>query len=76
MAELGKWLVIIGIGSFALNFFGMEFKLLMWIDSWGVSTGYLIRAAFIMVGAVLFCLGMKSSVAEEESFDDIQVPAE
>ena len=74
MADLGKWLMIFGAGSFALNHFGMEFSLLMWIDLWGVETGNLIRMAFIGLGAVIMFAGMRSAnqAGEHEDFSDIE----
>jgi hypothetical protein len=76
MSELGKWLAIFGMGSFALKYFGMEFRILMWVDVWGPGVGNLIRFAFIGAGAVLFVLGEKAFPDEEDSFDDIQAPAQ
>jgi len=59
MKSLGIWLVIFGIGSLALNMMDMEFKILMWIDNWGRSTGLLIRGGLTALGVVLFVIGMR-----------------
>lgn len=75
MRELGKYLAIIGLGSFAIGAFGLEFKLLMWIDAWGPLVGNSIRVALIVIGASMFFLGSNSE-EETENFDDIAVPAE
>lgn len=54
MRNIGIYLVLFGAGSFILNSFGYEFKLLMWIDNWGVTMGNIIRIAAVVGGAVLF----------------------
>jgi hypothetical protein len=61
MKQLGTWLMIFGLGSIALNFLGLEFTLLMWIDNWGPTVGWGIRAGLAAVGAVLFFLGMRQT---------------
>jgi hypothetical protein len=65
MKSLGFWLFIFGAGSFLLNQFDMEFKLLSWIDNWGRSTGMGIRIGLIVVGAALWLLGRKQENAAE-----------
>ena len=59
MKQIGIYLMIAGIGSIVLNQFGYEFSLLMWIDNWGESVAWAIRGGAIVVGGVLFFLGMK-----------------
>ncbi|UCH74149.1 MAG: hypothetical protein JSU82_17870 [Rhodospirillales bacterium] len=63
MKSIGWLLVIFGAGSFVLNLIGMEFRYLMWIDSWGVEVGWAIRGALIVVGGALLFFGMKSEAA-------------
>jgi hypothetical protein len=46
-------LFVFGAGSFLLNMFGMEFKLLSWIDTWGLT----------VVGAALWLIGRKQETA-------------
>jgi hypothetical protein len=72
MKQVGVYLLIAGIGSILLNQFGYEFSLLMWIDNWGEIVGWAIRGSAIVVGAILFVLGMKAEQnghAEEVSTD-------
>ncbi|MBC8757339.1 hypothetical protein H2O64_21905 [Kordia sp. YSTF-M3] len=57
MKTIGTYLAIFGAGSIILYFFEMQFKLLMWIDSWGETTGWAIRIGMIVVGIVLFFIG-------------------
>lgn len=64
MKTAGIWLLIFGVGSIALNFLGMEFKILMWIDNWGVEVGWGIRVGLAVVGAVLLVLGARQEVKQ------------
>lgn len=59
MKTVGIWFMVFGFGSMALNFFGMEFKLLMWVDSWGPTVGWAIRAAIAIAGVAMFVLGTR-----------------
>lgn len=65
MVEFGKLLVLLGVGSFALHFFGLEFKYLLWIDLWGENIGHIIRAGLTAAGVVLVLVGWKLSSREE-----------
>lgn len=67
MKNFGILLVFLGAGSFVLNMVGYEFSLLMWIDMWGVEAGWAIRGAMIVVGGLLFFLGMKAEAGEGDS---------
>ncbi|MCH9694521.1 MAG: hypothetical protein K0U72_08435 [Gammaproteobacteria bacterium] len=59
MKQIGGLLAFFGVGSFVLNMLGREFSLLMWIDSWGPTTGTIIRVALVVVGAALWFYGNK-----------------
>lgn len=60
MQGIGGFLMLMGAGSFVLNLIGMEFRLLMWIDLWGPTVGMAIRIGLMVVGALLFFLGLKA----------------
>ena len=64
MIEFGKLLLLLGIGSFGLHFFGFEFKYLLWIDLWGENIGHIIRAGLAATGLVLILVGWKLSTRE------------
>lgn len=64
MAQIGIYLMIAGVGSIALNLFGYEFKLLMWIDTWGPEVGWAIRLGAIVVGAIIWFIGNKADASE------------
>jgi len=57
MKQIGLYLVIFGAGSMILNLFDYEFRLLMWVDTWGPTVGWGMRSALVAVGAVMFFLG-------------------
>ncbi len=46
-----------GIGSAVLYFLNVEFIVLMWIDMWGPTTGWIIRGALAVVGGILWLVG-------------------
>lgn len=64
MKNIGTTLLILGVGSIALNFFNYEFRLLMWVDNWGETVGWAIRGAVIVAGAGLFFLGSRADQSE------------
>ena len=64
MQGFGGLLVLLGAGSFVLHFMDMEFRLVSWVDNWGVGAGNGIRIAMIVVGAILWWLGRQSAEKE------------
>jgi hypothetical protein len=56
---LGGLLLSLGVGSLVLNWLGMEFFILAWVDFWGETIGTIIRFVAIAVGAALLALGKK-----------------
>ena len=61
--SIGGLLFFFGLGSIVLNFMGMEFKLLMWIDTWGLQTGWIIRIAMAVAGGGLWLFGQRQEAA-------------
>ena len=64
MQGIGGFLVLMGAGSFVLHYMDMEFRLLGWVDNWGVGVGNGIRVAMIVVGGILWYLGKNSEAKE------------
>ena len=60
MRSLGITLLILGLGSFLLNHFGIYFFFLMWVDTWGETVGHVIRGGLAALGLVLIILGRKN----------------
>jgi len=54
MKFFGLFLLIIGLASIALSFTNIQFIYLSWINNWGVTTGWLIKAAMVLVGFLLY----------------------
>ena len=59
MKNIGGLMVLLGAGSFVLGLIGYEFSLLMWVDNWGTTVGWVIRGALIVGGAALWFIGDK-----------------
>lgn len=57
MKSLGGYLFFFGLGSIILDFVGMQFMLLMWIDNWGSTVGWSIRIGMLVIGGALWLLG-------------------
>lgn len=66
MRTLGSYMIIGALGSTALSFFGYNFKLLMWIDMWGETVGWVIRASLLVVGLIMFGIAKPEEKKEEE----------
>jgi hypothetical protein len=67
MQGLGGFLVLMGAGSFVLQFMNMEFRLLGWVDNWGPAVGTCIRIGLIVVGAIIWFLGKQQAGKKESS---------
>lgn len=65
MKSLGGLLFLLGVGTFVLNYFNMQFKVLSWIDTWGPQVSLGIRVGLIVVGAALWFMGRKKAVPAE-----------
>lgn len=64
--SLGSLMAIVGIISSVLSFFNYNLRILMWVDLWGTTVGWIIRIALIVVGAALFFMFGASSEESEE----------
>ena len=75
MKRFGSYLLFIGIGSMILAFTGYEFRVLMWIENWGTTTGWLIRGGIALLGGVMWMFGgdkdkEEAPATEEQSTAD------
>ncbi|MDY7395921.1 hypothetical protein UMM65_11750 [Aureibaculum sp. 2210JD6-5] len=66
MSKLGGYIAIFGVASIILSFFNYNLRILMWIDSWGTTVGWIIRIGLIVLGAALFFLGARDTEEEPE----------
>lgn len=53
MRSLGGWLIFFAVASAILRYFGLYFLLFFWIDNWGSTIGWIIRAVMAMAGIAL-----------------------
>lgn len=72
MKKIGSLLLFLGVGTIVLNLIGFEFAILGWIDNWGETVGWAIRAAMIVAGGALFFLGQRSEAGS--STDAAEAP--
>ena len=63
LSSIGAFLALAGVASIALNFFNYNLRILMWIDTWGSTMGWVIRVGLIIAGGVLYLIGSRSSQA-------------
>lgn len=54
VGKAGLLVAALGIISAVLSIFNYNVRLLAWIDIWGNTMGWVIRAILVVVGAVLF----------------------
>ena len=68
LGSIGSYAAIFGILSTVLSFFDYNMSILIWVDMWGETTGWIIRIAMIVVGAILwFLFGREDEEASEEA---------
>jgi hypothetical protein len=63
LKSIGGYMFFFGVGSVILSFFDMQFVLLSWIDAWGTTTGWAIRAGLTVVGGALWMFSSESGEA-------------
>jgi uncharacterized membrane protein YdjX (TVP38/TMEM64 family) len=66
IGRFGAMLAIFGFASAVLAFFGYNLKVLMWIDLWGDTLGWVIRVGAILIGAILFFMFGRADDEEEQ----------
>jgi len=62
MKDIGKYILIWGIGSILFSQFGYELRIFMWTNHWGETIGWLIRGGSIVIGIVLMAIAMKERI--------------
>lgn len=61
LKSIGGFLLAAGLASIALFFFDMNLKILMWIDMWGETIGWIIRIGTSVVGGIMLVIGLLNS---------------
>mgnify|MGYP001435630156 CR=1 FL=1 len=59
MRGIGFLLILLGLGSFALQYLEREFLLLSWVDTWGPEIGVGIRIGAAILGLILVFMSMR-----------------
>ena len=57
MRRFGGFLILMAVGSAVLPFLGLQFILMTWVDTWGPTVGWIIRAALLALGILLIAAG-------------------
>ena len=68
MKRFGLILFTLGAASSIIQFFGREFVVLIWIDLWGTTVGWIIRIA-LMVGGL--AIAAYAALQEPDMEEDI-----
>jgi len=53
MQTIGTYMALAGVISTVLHFLGMNLKILIWINMWGPTMGWVIRLGLIALGVLL-----------------------
>lgn len=66
LRSLAGLCAVAGLVSIVLSLVGYNLRILMWIDLWGETVGWLIRAGLVVGGAAVFFVlpGSESTEAE------------
>jgi uncharacterized membrane protein len=65
MRSIGFLLLILGAGSFILEKFDMQFRLLSWMDDVFKDNVVIARIGLAVIGAILIFLSMRKGKAED-----------
>jgi hypothetical protein len=63
MRRFGGFLILMAVGSAILPFLGFQFILMSWVDTWGVTVGWIIRAVLLALGIIMVAAGGASGRA-------------
>ncbi|WP_185213577.1 hypothetical protein [Sphingobacterium mizutaii] len=74
MKNIGSILFIYGILAIIMNFFNAVPRFLLWIYNWGEGTAWLIKIAFVLVGAAIWWFSGKDEVKDETPTDQPTQP--
>jgi hypothetical protein len=72
LSGLGGLMALFGVVSSVLYFLKYNLRILVWIDSWGPTAGWVIRGGLIALGLVLLIVGksMGGSKAKAQTESD------
>jgi len=61
LMSIGGFIALAGVISIVLSFINYNLRILMWIDNWGTTVGWIIRIGLVVVGGVLILIGKLST---------------
>jgi len=61
MKSWGLFLIIATIASAVLPYLGIQLLVLMWVDQWGSTIGWVIRGSLVAVGIALVVLASRAN---------------
>lgn len=67
LSSFGLLIAGFGLISMILNFLNYELRVLIWIDNWGTTTGWIIRIGLVVIGGALFLLAGSNKEELEET---------
>jgi len=70
VGKIGGLLALFGVLSSVLYLIDFNLRILMWIDNWGVTVGWGIRIAMIVIGVLLFLVGGGLGADDEEELPE------
>lgn len=62
--KIGLYMAIFGALSIVLYFINYNLRILLWIDNWGDTIGWVIRIGLVVVGALLYFIIGKEETTE------------
>lgn len=74
MKKIGMYIALAGIFAIVLNFMDRVPRILAWIYSWGDNAAWAIKIGLVVIGGVLFFIGMKNEA--QETPNDLELPKE
>lgn len=73
MKKIGSYMAFFGLFAIVLNFIGRVPTLLMWIYSWGEIVAWIIKIVLVVIGGVLYFMGMNQEKKEDEEINSEEV---
>lgn len=70
LTQIGGTLALFGVLSIVMYFLGYNLRILLWIDLWGDTIGWIIRIGLVLVGGGLAFFGYSASKSPDEKPED------
>jgi len=73
LSRLGAFVAAAGLLSCAVAVFGLELRILRWINAWGPGTAWVLRAALTLGGLLLYLASRSDWLHLEQERDDLGI---